>query len=48
MQASEAAMDEGIRELTADAIVQAGGWHPRYARVLLIEHDRWLGSPGRT
>jgi hypothetical protein len=39
MQASEAAMNDGIRELTADAIVQAGGWHPRYARVLLIEHD---------
>ena len=26
-----------MRELTEDAIIRAGGWHPRYARVLLIE-----------
>ena len=32
-------MDDAIRELSADSIVSAGGWHPRYARVLLIEHD---------
>jgi hypothetical protein len=35
----EAAMNDHIRELAVDAIIQAGGWHPRYARVLLIEHD---------
>lgn len=32
-------MDNHIPELTADAIIRGGGWHPRYARVLLIEHD---------
>lgn len=32
-------MDDHIRELTADAIIRAGGWHPRHARVLLIEPD---------
>lgn len=32
-------MDDHIRELTAEAIIEGGGWHPRYARVLLIEHD---------
>jgi hypothetical protein len=32
-------MDDGIRELSADPVIQAGGWHPRYARVLLVEHD---------
>lgn len=32
-------MNDGIRELSADAVVGAGGWHPQYARVLLIEHD---------
>jgi hypothetical protein len=32
-------MDEAIRELSADAIIRIGGWHPGYARVLLIEHD---------
>lgn len=32
-------MDEGIRVLSEGAIVRTGGWHPRYARVLLIEHD---------
>jgi hypothetical protein len=32
-------MDDGIRDLSADAIIRVGGWHPRYARVLLIEHD---------
>jgi hypothetical protein len=34
-----AAVDNAIRELSADAVVRVGGWHPRYARVLLIEHD---------
>jgi hypothetical protein len=33
-------MDDGIRSLSADAIIRVGGWHPRYARVLLIEHDQ--------
>ena len=32
-------MTDGVRELTADAVIRIGGWHPRYARVLLIEHD---------
>jgi hypothetical protein len=32
-------MDDAIRDLSADAIITAGGWHPRYARVLLIEQD---------
>jgi hypothetical protein len=32
-------MDDAIRNLSADAIIRVGGWHPRYARVLLIEHD---------
>jgi hypothetical protein len=32
-------MNDHIRELGADAIIRAGGWPPRYARVLLIEHD---------
>ena len=32
-------MGEGIAELSADAVIHVGGWHPRYARVLLIEHD---------
>ena len=32
-------MDDAIRELSADAVIRVGGWHPRYARVLLIEHD---------
>jgi hypothetical protein len=32
-------MDDGIRDLSAGAIISVGGWHPRYARVLLIEHD---------
>jgi hypothetical protein len=32
-------MDDHIRELTAEAIIQGGGWNPKYARVLLIEHD---------
>ena len=32
-------MDEAIRVLSEDAIIRVGGWHPRYARVLLIEHD---------
>jgi hypothetical protein len=33
-------MDDGIRSLSADSIIRVGGWHPRYARVLLIEHDQ--------
>jgi len=32
-------MNDGVRELSADAVIRTGGWHPRYARVLLIEHD---------
>jgi hypothetical protein len=32
-------MVDHIRELTADGIIQAGGWNRRYARVVLIEHD---------
>lgn len=32
-------MVDGVRELSADAVIRIGGWHPRYARVLLIEHD---------
>lgn len=32
-------MDDAIRDLSADAVIRAGGWHPRYARVLLIECD---------
>jgi hypothetical protein len=32
-------VDEGIQGLSEEAIIRTGGWHPRYARVLLIEHD---------
>jgi hypothetical protein len=32
-------MDDAIGELTADALIAAGGWNPRYARVLLIADD---------
>ncbi|HXB46525.1 MAG TPA: hypothetical protein VNW50_02100 [Streptosporangiaceae bacterium] len=32
-------MDDAMRVLSAEAIIRVGGWHPRYARVLLIEHD---------
>jgi hypothetical protein len=32
-------VDEGIRVLSEDAVIRTGGWHSRYARVLLIEHD---------
>jgi hypothetical protein len=32
-------VDEAIRVLSEDGIIRTGGWHPRYARVLLIEHD---------
>ena len=32
-------MTEGIRELSAEAIVRLGGWHPGYARVRLIAQD---------
>jgi hypothetical protein len=31
--------NEGIDVLSEDVIIRTGGWHPRYARVLLIEHD---------
>jgi hypothetical protein len=24
---------------SAETIIRTGGWHPRYARVLLVEHD---------
>jgi hypothetical protein len=30
-------MDDGIAELSAEALIRIGGWHPGYARVLLIE-----------
>ena len=32
-------MDDAIGELTADALVAAGGWNPKYARVPLIADD---------
>jgi hypothetical protein len=32
-------VNDAIRALSEDAIIGLGGWHPRYARVLLIEHD---------
>jgi hypothetical protein len=32
-------MDDAIGELAADALIAAGGWNPRYARVLLIADD---------
>lgn len=32
-------MDDAIRDLSADAVIMVGGWDPRYARVLLIEHE---------
>ena len=32
-------MNQAIRVLSEDAIIRLGGWHPSYARVLLIEHD---------
>jgi hypothetical protein len=32
-------MDDGIGELSPEAVVREGGWHPAYARVLLIEQD---------
>jgi hypothetical protein len=32
-------VDEAVRVLSEDAIIRIGGWHPRYTRVLLIEHD---------
>ena len=32
-------MDDGIRVPSADTVIRAGGWHPKYARVLLIEHN---------
>jgi hypothetical protein len=30
---------DGTGELSSETIIRAGGWHARYARVLLIEHD---------
>ncbi len=30
-------MDDGMAELSAEAIIRTSGWHPGYARVLLIE-----------
>ncbi len=32
-------MDEGTRVLTEEEVIRLVGWHPRYARVVLIEHD---------
>ena len=32
-------MDGEISELSAEAIVRAGGWDPRYARALLVAQD---------
>jgi hypothetical protein len=32
-------MDDATRVLSAEALIRVGGWHPKYARVLLIEHD---------
>jgi hypothetical protein len=32
-------VNQAIRVLSEDAIIRLGGWHPTYARVLLIEHD---------
>jgi hypothetical protein len=31
--------DDGIRDLSADGIIMACGWHLSYARVVLIEQD---------
>ncbi len=32
-------MDDATSELSAEALIRLGGWHPAYARVLFIEHD---------
>jgi len=32
-------VDEAISELSPEDIIRVGGWHPGYARVLLVEHD---------
>jgi len=33
-------MDDGTTAaLSPDVVIRYGGWDPRYARVLLIEHD---------
>lgn len=32
-------MDDAMRVLSAEALIRVGGWHPSYARVLLIEHN---------
>ncbi len=32
-------MDDAVRELSGEAVVRAGGWHPKYARALLVEQD---------
>jgi hypothetical protein len=37
------AMDDGIGELSATALIRAGGWNARYARVVLAEQDGDLG-----
>jgi hypothetical protein len=35
----EPVMGDGIAQLSAEALIRAGGWHPAYARVLVIEQD---------
>jgi hypothetical protein len=32
-------MDDAMHVLSAEDLIRVGGWHPSYARVLLIEHD---------
>jgi hypothetical protein len=39
LRGKRAAVDDAIGELSAEALIRLGGWHPAYARVLLIEHD---------
>ena len=43
-------MDDAIRVLSADTFIRVGGWHPKYALVLLIEHngDHAHGRGSRT
>jgi hypothetical protein len=38
-----AVTDDGIGDLSATALIGAGGWNAKYARVLLIEQDGDLG-----
>jgi hypothetical protein len=40
---SGTAMDDGIGELSTAEIIRIGGWHPMYARVLLVEHHGEFG-----